>query len=249
MRPPLSAPSPPSAIAPMTAPPAAAPPAIFASLPALDPAVRSNPVASMRKVFPSAWTRSNETTRRALPCTRPERTAETTWPLTSEPAGRSTSPSTTTSSASSATTRSSGFAVFVVRADLSTIGRAVPAATTRGRGVGVGSGVGTGVGAGLAGSAAKGPGAAGVGSTGSGRDAVAGEAVGGGTASAGAPGVQAGAAAWAGVAGVAVAAGAVASAVRSGAACFWQAARPRARARAGMRARDGRFMRTSEPPL
>ena len=48
------------------APAAAAPPAIFASLPLLDPAVTSNPVASMRKVFPS--TRTGRTRPRAAPC-------------------------------------------------------------------------------------------------------------------------------------------------------------------------------------
>ena len=72
----------------MIAPAAAAPPAILASLPLLDPAVTSKPVASMRKVFPSTRIWSKEATRRALPFTRPERRAVTTCPITSEPGGQ-----------------------------------------------------------------------------------------------------------------------------------------------------------------
>ena len=53
-----------------------------------------------------------------------------------------------TSSFSSATTGSSAFAVLVDSACRSTIGKAVPEATTRGFGVGVGTGVGAGVGSG-----------------------------------------------------------------------------------------------------
>ena len=177
MRPPLAAPLPPPAIAPMIAPPAAAPPAIFASLPALEPAVTSKP-RRVDAVGPPLRPHRVEGDHEArLPLDVPRAQRRDDVAVTSDPAGRSTSPSTTTSWASSATTRSSGCAVFVVRPALRAIGRAVPAATTRGRGVGVGSGVGVGVGSGATGAAATGGWATEAGSSGSGRDAVAGGGV------------------------------------------------------------------------